>query len=303
MSHEPQGLSVLIPVYQTDVKQLVIGLLDQLKRCKVDFEILVYDDASPEIQDSWAYIEKINPAVVAKRMPQNLGRSAIRNLLAKHSRYSHLLFIDADSGLADDAYIEHYLVYWHMFDALCGGTIYEKKCPSKSVSLRWTYGKAREEIPADTRNRPKHAAITLNNFLIRRQLFLDHLLDESITTYGHEDTKLGYLLAKAKATVHHIQNPVFHLGLEPNEVYLSKVAKAVSNFYKLSVGEGIARETSLYQKFDDVKDGFVGKAVSLFFSLFGWLVRYNLLSSKPSMMLLDAYKLNLMLKFYFEGKR
>jgi hypothetical protein len=190
-----------------------------------------------------------------------------------------------------------------MFDALCGGTLYESNCPSKKVSLRWTYGKAREEITADLRNRNKNSAITLNNFLIKRDLFLAHPLDESISTYGHEDTKLGYELSKAKATVHHIQNPVFHLGLETNEVYLNKVGVAVKNFYKLSVTEGIAQDTSLYHKFNQIKDKPLGKLVRLYFSILGWFVKLNLLSSKPSLLFLDAYKLNLMLKIYYDQKK
>ena len=293
----PPGLSVLIPLYNVDARDLVCDLLAQLRSCRIKYEVLVYNDASPQQNPDWQFLQDIkSPALLLKRMPTNIGRSAIRNLLAKDSRYSHLLFIDADSGLPDETYIQHYLMYWQDYDAIVGGTIYEEKCPSPAVMLRWVYGRRREQISADLRNRAKHASITLNNLLIKRSVFLATGLDEQIRTYGHEDTKLGYALDMARATVHHIQNPVIHLGLEPSPEYLEKVKAAVQNFYDLSVHQGIGLDTRLHSTFKRFDGHFLGWFLRVFFAVFGWYVRLNLLSRQPSLWLLDAYKLELMLK-------
>lgn len=293
----PPGLSVLIPVYNVDVRDLVRNLLSQLRLTQISYEVLVYDDASPQQNPDWQLLQDIkSPSLLLKRIPANIGRSAIRNLLAKESRYSHLLFIDADSGLPDETYIQHYLMYWQDYDAIVGGTIYEEKCPSPAVMLRWVYGRRREQITADLRNRAKHASITLNNLLIKRSVFLATGLDERFRTYGHEDTKLGYALDKARATVHHIQNPVIHLGLEPSAEYLEKVKAAVQNFYDLSVYQGIGQDTRLHSTFKRFDGHLLGWLLGVFFAIFGWYVRLNLLSSQPSLWLLDAYKLELMLK-------
>lgn len=290
------GISVLIPTYQTDVRALLGQLQPLLQQAGVKFEIRVYDDASPQCAFPLAFEHAMQHGIVFKKLDRNIGRSAIRNLMATDACYDHLLFIDADSAIPDDTFIQHYLIYWSDYDAIVGGTAYEAECPSSSVVLRWKYGKYREAISADLRNRAKHSAIALNNLLIKRAVFLRHKLDEGISTYGHEDTKLGYELARAKATVHHIQNPVIHLGLEDGATYLEKVRSSVRNFYKLSTQQGIGQDTALYRTYIKCRAGWRGVLVRLVYNLLGAFIRRNLRSQAPMLFLLDFYKLNLMLR-------
>ena len=56
--------------------------------------------------------------------------------------------------------------------------------------------------------------------LIPKKIFLAIKFDESITKYGHEDTLLGIMLEKEKKEIFHINNPLYHNGIENNIIFL-----------------------------------------------------------------------------------
>src|SRR5690554_3801639 len=87
-------LSILIPTYNYNVFPLVENLYQQCIASKIVFEIIVFDDASAQHFDN----QKINLLENARFevLEKNIGRSAIRNLLAKTAKYDWLLFLDAD---------------------------------------------------------------------------------------------------------------------------------------------------------------------------------------------------------------
>jgi hypothetical protein len=57
--------------------------------------------------------------------------------------------------------------------------------------------------------------------------------DESIVTYGHEDTVFGLCLADKNIPILHIDNPAVHLGLETDETYLLKVEEGLQTLAQL----------------------------------------------------------------------
>jgi hypothetical protein len=71
------------------------------------------------------------------------------------------------------------------------------------------------------------------NFLVPKSIFLQFPLHDVITGYGHEDTLLGYKFQQAGIPMKHIDNPVFHLGLEENEVFFAKSKEAVFSLLRL----------------------------------------------------------------------
>ena len=88
-------LSILIPTYNYDITHLVYELHKQATKAKIDFEIICFDDGSKsEINSKNDSINQLNYSKF-KELPLNIGRSAIRNLLAKEGQYENLLFIDA----------------------------------------------------------------------------------------------------------------------------------------------------------------------------------------------------------------
>ena len=289
-------LSILIPVYNYDVRDLVHKLHDQLIELDTQVEILCYDDASTD--ESYKVtnreINKLS-VVIYKELPANIGRAAIRNKLANEANYNKLLFIDCDCEPISDNYLKNYLGYSAKYQALSGGTIYPATNDNPKQSLRWKYGIAREEKFAERRNDTPYDSITLNNFYIDKSTFLKIGLDESIEGYGHEDTKFGYALNDNNIPLLHIRNPVLHYGLETNEVFLQKTETAIKNFYKLSL-QGYGKSTKLYESYLLLKSlRMDGLFISVFSALQKSIIK-NLCSSDPSLQLFDLYKLKLLLE-------
>ena len=90
-------LSVLIPVYNYDVTELVNELHKQLTTSEVDFELKIFDDGSKsdinKVNHKLNQLEKVQ----FKELPKNVGLSNNRNYLASSSQYNYLLFLDGDS--------------------------------------------------------------------------------------------------------------------------------------------------------------------------------------------------------------
>ena len=90
-------LSICVPVYNFDVRQLAGQLSEQAKKAGIPVEILIFDD------NSEADIKKINreisstPSVKYLELPENIGRAAIRNRLAETAKYPYLLYLDRKS--------------------------------------------------------------------------------------------------------------------------------------------------------------------------------------------------------------
>ncbi|NJK84416.1 MAG: glycosyltransferase family 2 protein [Saprospiraceae bacterium] len=98
-------------------------------------------------------------------LTNNLGRSKIRNQLAKRAAYPYLLFIDCDHKMIHDNYLAQYIAHFHPNKVLYGGTTYHPQPPNEAaLHLRWYFGQHREMIAADIRQaKPYHYFMT-NNF-------------------------------------------------------------------------------------------------------------------------------------------
>src|SRR5688500_17883152 len=112
---------VLIPVYNYDVSELVKALHQQCQQCLTDFEILLFDDGSDETYKA-VNRQLVNlPNVIYYELPQNIGRAAIRNLLAQKAECSTLIFLDNDSALPDADFINRYLKAADLESVISGG--------------------------------------------------------------------------------------------------------------------------------------------------------------------------------------
>ncbi|GAB3295741.1 glycosyltransferase family 2 protein [Hymenobacter tenuis] len=286
------GLSVLIPVFNHDVRPLVRALLAQAPDWQGTVEIHCLDDGSSES------FRKLNrqlislPGVFYQELECNVGRAAIRNQLAAAARQEWLLLLDNDSLLPDAKFLAGYASTRLAAPVISGGTAYEPLPPGEAcLHLRWLYGRHREARPAAVRQRAPHRQLALNNLLIRADVFGRLGLDESLTRYGHEDTKFGWLLRDLGVEVMHLDNPVLHNGLEPAPVFLQKTHDAVRNLVQLYRTEGLGADTKLLQAALHLKRWGLGDAVRVAFSLRRDKVRRNLLSGRPSLHQLDALKL------------
>ncbi|UYZ64545.1 glycosyltransferase family 2 protein [Hymenobacter weizhouensis] len=286
------GLSVLIPVFNRDVRPLVHALRAQVAHWPGPVEICCLDDGSaPAVRVLNQELAAL-PGVQYQELACNVGRAAIRNQLAQQARHEWLLLLDNDSVLPDGHFLARYAVAQGRAAVLVGGTSYEPAPPpATDLRLRWLYGRRREARPAAVRQRAPYGQLTLNNLLVRADVFCRLGLDESLTRYGHEDTKFGWLLRRSRVPVLHLDNPVLHDGLEPAAVFLQKSHDAVRNLVQLYRAEGLGADTKLLKAGLQLQRWGLGEAVRTAFGLRHAQVQRNLLSERPSLRQLDALKL------------
>ncbi len=166
-------LSVLIPVFNYDVRALVNALGEQLSVLGKEYEIRVYDDCSTNDvlkKENESILEV--PKVVYTKLSKNLGFCRIRNLLAEEAKYDLLLFLDSDVEVITDDFIQRYLDLADDKTVFCGGMQYAKEAPEAGEYLKWLHGKAREEASPEIRNRAAHRTLWAGNFLIPKAIWV-----------------------------------------------------------------------------------------------------------------------------------
>lgn len=291
------GVSVLIPVYQRAVGELVQALLAQAADWPGPVEILLFDDGSAEefrlLNGPLAAL----PGVHYRELAQNVGRAAIRNQLAAAAHHPWLLLLDNDSLLPDSQFLARYAAAHSQAALLIGGTRYEATPPADTaLHLRWRYGRAREERPAAERQAASYAQLTINNALIRADVFRQFPLDEKLSGYGHEDTKFGAELAAAGIPVLHFDNPVIHDGLESAAVFLAKSEQAVRNLARVYQTNGLGSDSRLLQMALRLRQLRAAGAARLALGAAAPALWRRLLSPHPSLRALDLLKLYWLLR-------
>jgi glycosyltransferase involved in cell wall biosynthesis len=228
-------ISLLIPVYNYDIIELVHSMKSAIGKVPELIEILIGDDgSSPEFTEKYRTLESENVKVITSE--KNIGRAAIRNKLALEANGDFLLFLDADVILPGtaEAYILKWIPYINSSRVICGGTLYHDSPPGDPDKLlRWKYGKWREQVKASERNKHPHAGFSTFNVMIEKSVFSKIRFNEELKQYGHEDTLLGYQLKKAGIGILHIDNGLIHEGVESNREYLNKTKLGIENLSKL----------------------------------------------------------------------
>lgn len=292
-----KGLSILIPVHEYNPTALLTTLHKQCTSLGIPFEVVVFDDASSyESYTSWKpYLDKIINLHIY-RADKNIGRAGIRNELIKKAAYEWLLFLDVDTIPCEDDYLKKYLPFLSSVNTcICGGTAYKKNTPTPDQKLRWIYGIAREEISAAQRNQNPFDTFTLNNLLIRKEVLLQFPLDNSIQKYGHEDTLLGMTLATNGIQIVHIDNFVYHEGLDTNEVFLAKIKQSIETLVDLYKQNKLPSETKLIKLHRRLAALKLNRLAAAIIKPFIPTIEKNLLSPTPSVFYMDVLKL-----WYFE---
>jgi len=276
-------LSILVPTYNFDIRDLVKALHNQCKKAGIDFEILCHDDGSTD--DSTSINKSVSQLenVVWVENKVNRGRAAIRNQMANQVKFPYLLFLDCDSKIVRDEYIEAYIEQIPTSAVLVGGRVYLEEKPSlPELHLHWLYGRRREQ--------GKHIGFHSNNFLISKASFHQTNFDESIKDYGHEDTLFGFELERQGIPVEYLDNPTLHLGLEDAPIFLQKQEAAINNLINLEVYQpGIRTRLRSTAKFLSAL-GLNGILVKVFRSKRDFL-RKKLFGPHPSLFILDLYKI------------
>ncbi len=259
------GLSILIPIYNRDVKSLVSSLISQCEAAKLQVEVLCYDDHSDDQFKNINAPILNHKEVVYQLLPYNHGRSKIRNKLACDAKYDILLFLDCDSLINNDFYIKKYIdtikanFYESHFVVIYGGTTYQETLPNPNHLLHWHYGRKVEAQKSTVRSKDPYQSFKTNNFIVYKKVFDEVQFDESIITYGYEDSMFAKALELHKFGIFHCDNEVIHDGIESNKDYIKKIGVSIENLKRLkSQGQPIETRLTMiadklkYYKFDKI---------------------------------------------------
>lgn len=297
-------ISVCIPIYNFDVTELAEELVNQANEFNINIEVLAFDDASLSYYKRRNSQVAINSNVHYLEFDQNLGRSKIRNRLADFAQGSWLLFLDCDMIPELPNFLNNYNSVIDQANVICGGISYGPKPFKSELHLRWKYGMMRESRSSARRQIKPYASFLSGNFMIRKEVFNSIRFNEEISGYGHEDTLFGLELKKNNVSILHIQNPCIHLGIEPCYDYLLKTEQGIINLVKLlrlvppSQQKELKRNIRLLKYYSVFRKLGLSHPLRWFFRVFNPVLRKFLCSAKPSIIILDLYKLGMIAQLF-----
>ncbi len=287
-------LSILIPTYNYNVLPMAEQLHRQADSLGIVYEIIVFDDASADVT-AQNENQKINSLLYCRYevLPKNIGRSAIRNLLSKTAKFDWLLFLDADTMPATDCLIKNYLPYLNEQEkVIYGGIRYQEDKPKADKLLRWEYGNEREALSAEERNKNPYLSLLTLNFAIKKSVFDKVKFNETIPNLRHEDTLFSYNLKQQEILIEHIDNNVYHLGLDTSILFIQKSKEAVVGLkYLLDnqlLGRDYLRISAMYYK---LKRWRLNRVAAYLYKASKNTLKRNFTSTHPSMFLFDLYRL------------
>ena len=131
-------------------------LKKQLDKLGVDYEILVQDDGSTLYLEENRKINDLMNCFLFENK-ENSGRSKVRNSLSNQAKFNWLLFLDSDTFPKNSDYILKYIQNISSKTGIIyGGIEYQNEEPEKNRILRWVYGKEREALSVNKRNKNKY---------------------------------------------------------------------------------------------------------------------------------------------------
>ena len=285
-------LSILIPTYNYNVFELAKVLNKQAIDSKIEFEIIVLDDGSIKFHDE---NNKINELEFCSYeiLKNNMGRSAIRNFLAKKANFDNLLFLDSDTFPIDNNFITNYCSQINKgYEIIYGGIKYQNERPKKTQLFRWKYGIKREAISVEIRKKNPYLRLLTLNFMIKKTVFEKVIFNENIPNLRHEDTLFSYNLKQQKILVEHIENPIYHLGLDEFEIAIKKENESLIALKFLIESQLIPSDyISLSKLFYRLKKMKLLIVLKVFYKITKPFFLKNLASKNPSLFIFDIYRL------------
>jgi hypothetical protein len=284
-------ISVLIPVFNYKVQPLVDCLILQLTTENIHWEISLSDDCSrfEYKKENSNYIRSLlDLPVYYFEQSVNIGNGSNRNFLISKANYDWILFLDVDVLPVHSNFIAIYIKYFTEYNYIIAGDILYDESNKMPKLLRWVYGIKKEQQSLKERSENTNLHARGANFAIKKnvaQSFPFPILHEK---YGFIDTR--FFLQFSMDKIKMIENPVFHLGIESNDIFLNKTKMAVANaLYLFKKRDGFANQISIvafYKRIYLLK-WFLG----IGYCLTNKFIEKNILSDKPSIHFFELYKL------------
>ena len=288
-------ISILIPCFDYNAYPLVSILEKRALMLKIDFEIICIDDGSFSSKNDLN--QKINLLTNSKfiELKKNIGRINNRLLLAEKSQYEWLIFLDVDNLPNEDNFLKNYIDELNKGTLIIGGCVY-KKPENENFSLRYKFGKFREEINSDIRNKNPYKYVSSVNFMCKRDVLIDVLASINSVSYGN-DYIFGSLIKKKRIDIKHIDNPVLIDNIDENQIFIKKTHHALDNLIS-SYNKNIIKKHSIsILKAYIILDSLLMKNIFVKITdLFKNLLNRNLHSKDPNLFLFDLYRLNYLCK-------
>lgn len=284
-------LSVLIPCYNYDARPLLKKLSHLRSLQTIDIEIILWDDCSTNKE-----IESNNKKTAKKlsvsyyKNEQNFGRATTRQNLARKAEYNKLLFMDVDVMPVNDDFFERFEIRDNQHQLIFGGIHYIQQKPAQNKMLRWKYGNKKEAKTLEERLKNPYLSIVSGCFLIEKNTFI-----KSNTYLGNSygvDVVFCRNLEHLSTKVKHINNPVFHSGLETSESFLKKSRKGLEALVQFEKQKLIPKNYKKIQKtYLKLKKSGLLNAYIFVIGIFKTIILKNLKGSQPSIFAFDLYRL------------
>ncbi|MFY1048174.1 glycosyltransferase family 2 protein [Chryseobacterium sp. GP-SGM7] len=289
-------ISVCIPIYNFDVRELVNDLKKQIQNNSIDAEIILIDDAS---DDAFKQINNELQNQVEKfvLLEKNVGRSKIRNLFLKYTDGDYLLFLDCDVKIDNKNFLTNYLqeIEENRDVEVVYGNFKIDSAYSKTLRNRYSVEK---EIFSVERSSDFLLLKTVN-FTIKRDVFEKFPFNEHLINYGYEDFVFAKTLEFGNVKFSAIQNPVIHIDDTSNEIFLNKTETAINSLFQLhqdSENRLFINDIKVYRFAKKIIKTGLKNVFLNFYNLAEKRIKKNLLSENPNLKYLDLFKLGLLLK-------
>ncbi|MCW3167757.1 glycosyltransferase [Chryseobacterium sp. 09-1422] len=289
-------ISVCIPVYNFDVRELVFDLKKEINEKGIDAEIILIDDAS-EDQFKTINRELRNEVKDFIFLEKNIGRSKIRNLFLEYAEGDYLLFLDCDAKIDSVNFLRNYLDELDKNDGV--EVVYGnfKISPLYSDTLRNRYSVEREIF---TQSRTDDFSVFKTvNFIVKTETFRKFPFNEELIHYGYEDYVFAKKMELAKVKFSAINNPVIHIDETVNDVFLDKTKTAIDSLYQLSLNsENLVyiKDIKVFWTAQKLKKNNVANLFLFFYNILERKIIKNLVSGKPNLRNLDFFKLGMLLR-------
>jgi len=291
-----RDLSILIPTFNDECSALVSGLQQQAEALGIRYEIIVADDGSTHqaVIEANRAVNQLPHCRLTERK-ENSGRAAIRNFLVRQAQYDWLVFIDSDMVICRDDYLRRYAEA--QGDVVDGGVVIGGLKPG---NLRSMYEKAKEhEHTVEKRQQSPYQDFHTANFMVRRDIILQHPFDSRFHHYGYEDVLFGKALYQHDIVLHHIDNPMSFEVYESNAGFVSKTEEGLRTLAAFSDElRGYSRLLAICDKLAPI-----APLIRLWHWLFGSWERRQLTSQHPSLTIFSIYKLGYLLAYCHTKRR
>ena len=158
--------------------------------------------------------------------------------------------------------------------------------------------KRKEEVSAEIRNKNSYKHVVSANMLIKKEVFININSTVNFKGYGL-DNFFGSQLKQNHNSIFHINNEVYHLGIEKSIDYINKKEQAADTLLRLVKENKITKHSnSLLRLFLTLKRFGLTGIPAFIYKKYSISLKENLTGNNPSTKLLQLYRISYMCYSY-----